>query len=321
MNRIGITLGDPAGVGPELIVRLSDGFKENTAYVIYGDEKVLREAAQLLGIKPDYRKIDSAERIRSPGIYLIDLNLCPSPRIEPSPASGRVAVAYLARATADAVKRSVDGILTMPISKFWARKAGFSHEGQTEYLAKASGAGEFAMMLYSEEIKVVLLSTHVPLSMVPELVKKEAVKEKVRLISREFGRLFGYEPKVGVLGLNPHAGEGGEAGREEVEEIAPAVEELKREGLRVEGPLVPDTAFLNRAGYDVFLCMYHDQGLIPFKLLAFREGVNVTLGLPFPRTSPDHGTAYDIAWKGVVDPSSSLKALELLERLVHNLKG
>ena len=232
-----------------------------------------------------------------------------------------MAVAYLARATADAVKRSVDGILTMPISKFWARKAGFSHEGQTEYLAKASGAGEFAMMLYSEEIKVVLLSTHVPLSMVSELVKKEAVKKKVRLISREFRRLFGYEPKVGVLGLNPHAGEGGEVGREEVEEIAPAVEELKREGLKVEGPLVPDTAFLNREGYDVFLCMYHDQGLIPFKLLAFREGVNVTLGLPFPRTSPDHGTAYDIAWKGVVDPSSSLKALELLERLVHNLKG
>ena len=155
----------------------------------------------------------------------------------------------------------------------------------------------------------------------PDLVKKESVKAKVELIVREFKRLFKKEPKVGVLGLNPHAGEGGEVGREDVEEILPAVEELKGAGFRVEGPLVPDTAFLKREDYDVFLCMYHDQGLIPFKLLAFREGVNLTLGIPFPRTSPDHGTAYDIAWKGIADPTSSEKALELLEELVHNLKG
>ncbi len=321
MNRIGITIGDPAGVGPELIVKISDLFREDTAYIIYGEERILREAMRLLGRELELKRISSVEEAISPGVYMIDLEICNVSRPEPSLTSGRVAVAYLARAVADAIKRGIDGILTMPINKFWAKKAGFSHEGQTEFLAHASGTKEFAMMLYSEALKVVLLSTHVPISEVPRLVKKEEIKRKTLLIVREFQRLFGKKPRMGVLGLNPHAGEGGEISREEVEEIAPAVAELKEEGLEVDGPLVPDTAFLNRESYDVFLCMYHDQGLIPFKLLAFREGVNLTLGLPFPRTSPDHGTAYDIAWRGIADPTSSIKALELLEELIHNLKG
>ncbi len=321
MNRIGITIGDPAGVGPELIVRLSGKFGGENAYVIYGEEKILREAMELLGEELLYRKVNTIGEVSGPGVYLMDLNICSVSRPEPSLTSGKVAVAYLARAVADAVCGNIDGILTMPLNKFWARRAGFSYEGQTEYLAQATSSRDYAMMLYSKSIKVALLSTHVPLSAVPDLVKKESVKAKVELIVREFKRLFKKEPKVGVLGLNSHAGEGGEIGREDVEEILPAVEELKRAGFRVEGPLVPDTAFLKREDYDVFLCMYHDQGLIPFKLLAFREGVNLTLGIPFPRTSPDHGTAYDIAWKGIADPTSSEKALELLEELVHNLKG
>ena len=321
MNRIGITIGDPAGVGPELIVRLSGKFGGENAYVIYGEEKILREAMELLGEELLYRKVNTIGEVSGPGVYLMDLNICSVSRPEPSLTSGKVAVAYLARAVADAVCGNIDGILTMPLNKFWARRAGFSYEGQTEYLAQATSSRDYAMMLYSKSIKVALLSTHVPLSTVPDLVKKESVKAKVELIVREFKRLFKKEPKVGVLGLNPHAGEGGEVGREDVEEILPAVEELKGAGFRVEGPLVPDTAFLRREDYDVFLCMYHDQGLIPFKLLAFREGVNLTLGIPFPRTSPDHGTAYDIAWKGIADPTSSEKALELLEELVHNLKG
>ncbi len=321
MNRIGITIGDPAGVGPELIVRLSRKFGGENAYVIYGEEKVLREAMELLGEELLHRKVNTIGEVNGPGVYLMDLNICSVSRPEPSLTSGKVAVAYLARAVADAVCGNIDGILTMPLNKFWAKRAGFSYEGQTEYLAQATSSRDYAMMLYSESIKVVLLSTHVPLSAVPNLVKKESVKAKVELIVREFKRLFKREPKIGVLGLNPHAGEGGEVGREDVEEILPAVEELKVAGFRVEGPLVPDTAFLKREDYDVFLCMYHDQGLIPFKLLAFKEGVNLTLGIPFPRTSPDHGTAYDIAWKGIADPTSSEKALELLEELVHNLKG
>jgi 4-hydroxy-L-threonine phosphate dehydrogenase PdxA len=136
-------------------------------------------------------------------------------------------------------------------------------------------------------------------------------------LAEEFKRWFKKSPQIGVLGLNPHAGEGGTIGEEDIKEIAPAVEELKSMGYIVDGPLSPDTAFLNR-DYDLFLCMYHDQGLIPFKLLAFKEGVNMTLGIPFPRTSPDHGTAYDIAWKGIADISPSLHALRLCERSAKN---
>jgi 4-hydroxythreonine-4-phosphate dehydrogenase len=225
----------------------------------------------------------------------------------------------LGRVVVDAVYGNIDGLLTMPISKFWARMAGFSYEGQTEFLAQAFRVRDYAMLMYSETIKVALLSTHISLKEAIERVKRENIVKKVKLLAEEFKRWFKKSPQIGVLGLNPHAGEGGTIGEEDIKEIAPAVEELKSMGYIVDGPLSPDTAFLNR-DYDLFLCMYHDQGLIPFKLLAFKEGVNMTLGIPFPRTSPDHGTAYDIAWKGIADISPSLHALRLCERLAKNNK-
>ncbi|RLJ71264.1 4-hydroxythreonine-4-phosphate dehydrogenase [Hydrogenivirga caldilitoris] len=321
MNKVGITIGDPAGIGPELIIKLYKHFKEDAAYLIYGEEKTLLEARALLGVAFDYLKVNSAQEVDNPGVYILDMNILEKPVPQPSISSGKVAVAYLARAVVDAVYGNIDGLLTMPINKFWASRAGFSYEGQTEYLAQATNTKEYAMVMYSEEVKVVLLTTHIPVSEVPRKVKRENVSSKLNLIFREFKRLFGYEPKVGVLGLNPHAGELGEIGKEDMEEILPVVEEFKKKGFKVEGPLVPDTAFLKREDYDLFLCMYHDQGLIPFKLLAFEEGVNLTVGIPFPRTSPDHGTAYDIAWKGLAKENPSLKALELLEKLIHNLKA
>ncbi len=317
VNRIGITLGDPAGVGPELIVKISEHFKtDKYAYIIYGEEKILKRASSLIGKRLIYEKIEDTGSVKSPGVFLVDLNLSDTDRVEPSVKSGKIAIAYLGRATADAIKGNVRGILTMPLNKFWAKKAGFNFEGQTEYLAHASNTKEFAMLMYSEEIKVVLNTTHIPLKEVYKSVKKEVIKRKVKLIDREFQRLFRFKPKIGVFGLNPHAGENGEIGEEDIKEILPAVEELKLEGFNVEGPLVPDTAFLNRNRFNVFLCMYHDQGLIPFKLLAFERGVNMTLGLPFIRTSPDHGTAYDIAWKGEAKETSSLEALKLIEKLL-----
>lgn len=317
MQKIGITMGDPAGVGPELIVKLSEYFeREKKAYVIYAEEKTIREAQRLLGKEVELKKISDLSEINSPGVYLVDLNLLKSARVEPSVASGRVAVAYLARATADALRGSIQGILTMPISKFWASKAGFKFPGQTEYLAHASGVKDFAMAFYSEEIKLVLLTIHLPLREVFKEITKENIKRKAYLIDREFKRLFGYKPRIKVLGLNPHAGEKGELGSEEIEVIEPAIRELREEGLKVEGPLVPDTAFLKREKEDVFLAMYHDQGLIAFKLLAFDKGVNLTLGLPFVRTSPDHGTAYDIAWKGIASVGASLCALKLIEKVL-----
>ena len=321
MMRIGITLGDPAGVGPELILKLSRHFKEHFAYVIYGEEKTIIEAQKLTGIKLSYEKIEDVKEAKEGGVFLIDLNILKVPVPEPSVASGRAAVAYLARATADALNGGINGVLTMPINKFWARKAGFNFPGQTEYLAHASNTKDFSMMMYSEEIKVVLLTIHMPLKEVHKFVKKENIKNKVYLVNREYKKLFKREPNVKVLGLNPHAGENGEFGREEIEEIKPAIEELKKEGLRVEGPLVPDTAFIERDYDDVFLAMYHDQGLIPFKLIAFNRGVNLTLGLPFVRTSPDHGTAYDIAWKNKADVGASLEALRLMEKILSYEEG
>ncbi len=310
-------MGDPAGVGPELIVKLSEHFKrEENAYVIYGEERTLKEAESLVGKKIEFKRVSEVSQISSPGVYLVDLSILKSPRVEPSVASGRVAVAYLARATADAVRGNIQGVLTMPLNKFWASRAGFSYPGQTEYLAHASGVKDFAMAFYSEDIKLVLLTIHLPLREVFKHITKENIKRKAHLISREFKCLFGFRPRIKILGINPHAGEEGELGREEIEIIEPAVRELIEEGLNVEGPLVPDTAFLKREKEDVFLAMYHDQGLIAFKLLAFDSGVNLTLGLPFVRTSPDHGTAYDIAWKGVADVGASLSALRLLERVL-----
>ncbi|AAC06973.1 4-hydroxythreonine-4-phosphate dehydrogenase PdxA [Aquifex aeolicus] len=318
-KKIGITLGDPAGIGPELILKISKHFKEKFTYVIYGEEKTLLEASKLTGIKLNYKKIEKVEEAKERGVYLIDLNVLKVPVVEPSVSSGKAAVAYLARAVADAIRGNIHGILTMPINKFWAKKAGFQYEGQTEFLAKASGTKDYAMMMYSEKLKVVLLTTHIPLKDVPNYVKKEEILKKVRLIRKEFLEKFKFEPLIKVLGLNPHAGEMGELGREEIEEIIPAVEEAKKEGIKVVGPLVPDVAFINPSEEDVFLCMYHDQGLIPFKMLAFDEGVNFTLGLPFIRTSPDHGTAYDIAWKNKARESSSLHALRLIEDLLDKI--
>lgn len=320
-KKIGITFGDPAGVGPEIILKISKYFVGDFAYIIYGEEKTLKEAQNLTGLHLAYKKVERVEDVKDKGIYLIDLNILKVPVPEPSPASGRAAIAYLARATADAVRGNIHGILTTPINKFWAKKAGFQFNGQTEYLASASGTKEFAMMMYSEDIKVVLLTTHIPISEVPRKITKESIIEKVLLIYKEYKRLFRLKPKIKVLGLNPHAGEMGELGREEIEEIAPAIEEVKKKGIFVEGPVVPDIAFIKREKDDVFLAMYHDQGLIPFKLIAFDKGVNVTLGLPFIRTSPDHGTAYNIAWKNLARESSSVKALKLIEEVLSYEEG
>ena len=319
MNRIGITLGDPAGIGPELTAQLVRTFKDDNQYFIYGEPEVFEKALRLLGISCSFETIDSPEKAESSGIYVVEVkgkgNL-----YQPSIQSGRMAVASLARATADAITDMLDGILTMPINKYWARKAGFSFPGQTEYLARSANTEDYAMLMYSEKIKVIPLSTHLPLRDAVELVRKERIVKVGKIAHREFERFFGIKPTIGVLGLNPHAGEGGEFGTEEIKEILPAVEELKDEGIKAEGPLSPDTAFTKPEAYDLFLCMYHDQALIPFKIYAFSEGVNMTIGIPFPRTSPDHGTAYDIAWKGIANPGSAMKALELLERVVQNLK-
>ena len=191
-------------------------------------------------------------------------------------------------------------------------ESGFQYAGHTDYLAEVSGAKEYAMVLMCKKLKVVLITTHIPLKDVPSQISKEKIISKVRLINREFKEKFGIsKPKIAILGLNPHASDNGNIGNEELNIILPAVKTLREDGIEITNPLSPDTAFNRYKDFDIYVAMYHDQGLIPLKLLCFRKAVNITLGLPFIRTSPDHGTGYDIAGKNIADPSSTIEAIKL----------
>ncbi len=223
-----------------------------------------------------------------------------------SKSSGEAQFRFIEAAVEDARRGNIEAVVTLPINKEAIKLAGFPFPGHTEFLAYSFGVKNFAMMLANKKLKVVLLTTHLPLREVPERVKKEAVLEKLKLIERTFPG-----SRIAVCGLNPHAGEGGLFGREEIEEILPAVEEARTLGIEVHGPFPSDTIF-NRAvsgEFDVVLSMYHDQGLIPVKLTGFGSSVNVTLGLPIVRTSVDHGTAYDIAGKGIANTGSFKEAV------------
>ena len=317
MRKIAISLGDPAGISYECIVKATPAFDADKAYILYGEEVVLRYAKEKFNPSFNYTRIFDISQAKEPGIYLISLDRVKGVAgIKPSETSGFVAVTYLGRMSADVLRGEIDGIVTLPISKYWAKRGGkFVFPGQTEFVAFFQKVKNFAMMFYSNDLKVVLQTVHVPLKEVPRNITTEGILEKLKLINAEFGRFWNTKPKIGVFGLNPHAGEGGEIGSEEIKIIKPAIERAKEEGINCAGPLVPDTALLKRENFDVFLAMYHDQGLIPFKLLAFDKGVNLTLGLPVPRTSPDHGTAFDIAWRGECNPNSTKEAIRLINKL------
>jgi len=230
--------------------------------------------------------------------------------------TGKAQVSYLKRAVDDAKRREIDAVVTLPINKRAASLAGFPFPGHTEFLAHELGARKFAMMLAGEKLKVVLLTTHVALREVPSLITQDGIVDKLELISKSFP-----DERIAVAALNPHAGEGGLFGDEEVRIIEPAVKRARTLGIRVFGPFPSDTVF-NRAvkgEFGVVLCMYHDQGLIPIKLTSFGRCANVTLGLPIVRTSVDHGTAYDIAGKGVASPSSFEFAVDLAIQLLNHI--
>jgi 4-hydroxythreonine-4-phosphate dehydrogenase len=287
--RIGITLGDCAGIGPEIVD------------LALKSDRIARLADyQIIGKYPDC----------TPG--------------HPTAETARAAAAALEEAVTLARRGKLDAIVTGPIHKARMYEVGFKFPGQTEFLAERCGVKNFAMCLTGRKITVALVTTHIPLRKVPRALKQSEIV-RVGLLLADFLRCRGKSaPRIAVAGLNPHAGESGKLGREEIEIIAPAVAELNQSLLTSHqspsvftGPHSPDTVF-HRAiegEFDAVLCMYHDQGLIPLKLHAFHEGVNVTLGLPFPRTSPDHGTAFDIAGKGLARPDSLIAALNLAVEL------
>jgi 4-hydroxythreonine-4-phosphate dehydrogenase len=322
---LAMTMGDPAGIGPELTLYAWRDRSPTAPFFVLAAPAVLAAAARRLEFAAPLIETDPAGAVAafSKGLPVVPLQSA----VEDAP--GRPAAANAA-ATIESIARAVEAVhqgaaravVTNPIAKAVLYEAGFQFPGHTEYLgelAKAWGAPAFpVMMIWSEALKVVPVTIHMPLAEAPRALTTELIVKTARVVDRDLRAKFGLtRPRLAVAGLNPHAGEGGQIGREEITVIAPAIEALKAEGIDVVGPLAADTMFhpKARARYDVALTMYHDQGLIPAKTLAFDEGVNVTLGLPFVRTSPDHGTAFDIAGKGIANPASLIAAIRLADRL------
>jgi len=306
---IGISLGDPAGIGPEVVVRALAA-RPGVPVRIFGDVGVLQRAALVVGVAP--LEAVAVEPITSLGDEIVPGR--------PSVAAGRAQLAYLAAATDAALSGDIAALVTAPISKEWIARAGFTHPGHTEYLAERAGTSDFAMMLAGPKLRVVLATTHVALRDVPTALRPDDIARAAFLAADSLHRYLGIaRPRIAVAGLNPHAGEAGRFGDEEVRIVAPGIAAARARiaaaGLAadVSGPGVPDAVFRQAAlgGHDAVVALYHDQGLIPVKLLHFDEAVNVTLGLPFVRTSPDHGTAYDIAGTGQARADSFLAALDL----------
>lgn len=320
-RRIGLTLGDPSGIGPEIVAaaigRATDAVRRRL--IVYGDGPILERAlAQVTGerMPPDIEIVDR-------GVLSAD-QAVPG---RPSEAGARAQVGYLEAAVRGAKSQTIAGLVTAPISKRAAKKAGFEFPGHTEFLAARLGAEQFAMMFAGPSVNAVLATTHIALAEVSAHLTVAGLTATIVLAAEAMIGDFAVSPvHVGVLGLNPHAGEGGQFGREEIEVVTPAIEEARRQlGDRgqVSGPLVPDVAFrlARDRAYDVVVALYHDQGLIPVKLLDFDRAVNVTLGLPIVRTSPDHGVAYDIAGTGKARPDSFCAALDLAVSLVDRRGG
>jgi 4-hydroxythreonine-4-phosphate dehydrogenase len=284
LPRIAITTGDPAGIGPEIAARAA------------ADARVRAVCEPLIYGSPD-------GRVYPPGVLSAD--------------AGRAAYDIVVRAVADAQSGVVDAIATAPVNKEAFRLAGLPWHGHTDLLAHLTGAHDVAMMFHSDELRVVLATIHVPLGEVPQLLTRAGLEATISLTARELPRFGIARPRIAVAGLNPHAGEHGLFGREEAAVIAPAVEACRARAIDVRGPFPADTLFVRARGgeFDVVVACYHDQGLIPVKLVAFGRAVNVTLGLPIVRTSVDHGTAFDIAGKGVADPGSMIAAVRLAARL------
>jgi 4-hydroxythreonine-4-phosphate dehydrogenase len=320
---LALTMGDPAGIGPELTLAVwRDGANLAAPFFVIADPAALEAVARGLGLPTP---IEATTPERAAQVFPRALPVVPLTAPvhavpgRPDPANAAAILESIARAVGYAQNGAARAVVTNPIAKKTLYDAGFRHPGHTEYLGElAGGAAEPVMLIWSPLLAVVPVTIHIALSEVPRALTQAAIEATARVVHRDFRARFGIEkPRIAVAGLNPHAGEGGAIGREEIEIIAPAIAALRAEGLDVFGPLPGDTMFHPRARerYDVALTMYHDQGLIPAKTLAFDEGVNVTLGLPFVRTSPDHGTAFDIAGKGVADPTSLIAALNLAARI------
>jgi 4-hydroxythreonine-4-phosphate dehydrogenase len=310
MKPVALTLGDPAGIGAEIALKAWAALRDDLPFFLIGDP------AHLGGPVVPIASPDEAPAAMSAGLPVLAhaLPVPPEPG-RPHPANAAAVVAIIARGVELARSGAALALCTNPIHKQALKEgAGFAFPGHTEYLAHLSGAPRPVMMLASPQLRVVPVTIHIPLAEVPAALTPALLEETLRVTRRGLVTDFALpDPRIAVAGLNPHAGEGGTMGREEATVIAPVLARLRAEGFRLTGPHSADTLFhpAARARYDAAVCMYHDQALIPIKTIDFDGGVNVTLGLDFVRTSPDHGTAHDIAGTGVANPASLIAALRL----------
>ncbi|MFO8013251.1 MAG: 4-hydroxythreonine-4-phosphate dehydrogenase PdxA [Phycisphaerae bacterium] len=322
--RLAVTVGDPAGIGPEVAARaLADEAARGLADgVVFGPpaEEWARRAGVPLPTLDDEQPLNAWDgQVAGLRLVAVESDLADLAPAAPSAAGGEASIRYVRAAIDAATAGRADAIVTGPISKHAVRLAGYPWPGHTELLAEAFGADEVAMMFAGGPLRVVLVTIHVALAEAVRTLSADRIVTTCRLADEALRRYFGLaEPRLGVCGVNPHAGEEGRFGSEERDVIEPALARLQSDGIRAEGPLPPDTAFHQAlAGrFDIVVAMYHDQGLIAVKTVAFEESVNVTLGLPVVRTSVDHGTAYDIAGRGQADPRSMVAAIRLAAEMV-----
>ncbi|SFA73278.1 4-hydroxythreonine-4-phosphate dehydrogenase [Poseidonocella pacifica] len=319
MGPLLLTCGEPAGIGPELAVRAWETLGARRPFAWLGDPSHLPAGTPVAEISSPAEALYVASRALP--VLRHDF---PAPALpgQPSPENARAVIEVIARAVNLVQGGEAIALCTAPIHKKALKDgANFAYPGHTEYLAALAGVDRVVMMLACDALRVVPTTIHIPLSDVPQALTDELLSETIVTTERALRRDFGIEaPRLVVAGLNPHAGEGGAMGSEEIDMISPVIQRLRREGLDVSGPHSADTMFHAEARerYDAAIAMYHDQALIPIKTIDFAHGVNVTLGLPFVRTSPDHGTAFDIAGTGRADPRSTVAALELAARMAAN---
>jgi 4-hydroxythreonine-4-phosphate dehydrogenase len=330
---LALTLGEPAGIGPDITIAVWRRRSELgiAPFYVIADPQYLLGRAERLRISLPIRVVEPSEASAAfaNSLPVVDLGISVTAKPgHPDPSSAPAAIAAIRRAVSDVLSGAAAAMITNPVAKNVLYRSGFAEPGHTEFLSKLAGemTGTDAhpvMMLWSPELAVVPVTIHLPLAEVSHRLSVPLIVETGRIVARDLAARFGIaRPRIAVAGLNPHAGEEGALGVEDHTIVGPAVEQLVAEGINARGPVPADTLFHEaaRASYDVALCMYHDQALIPIKTLAFDHAVNVTLGLPFVRTSPDHGTAFDIAGTGRADPSSLIAAIMLAARLASRQK-
>jgi 4-hydroxythreonine-4-phosphate dehydrogenase len=324
---LALTLGEPAGIGPDIAIQawLSSKELKLPAFYLLADRDFVAKRAKILGLNIELACVGAEQAVAA---FASALPIVATGRVataqpgQPDETSAEAALASIRRAVADVVAGQASAVVTNPIAKSVLYRAGFRHPGHTEFLAELAASGghtpQPVMMLWSPVLAVVPVTIHLPLREAVTTLSSDLIVSTARILVADLKARFGLTaPRLAVTGLNPHAGEDGTLGTEDQDIVAPAVEILRAEGIAVRGPLPADTLFHDaaRKTYDCAICMYHDQALIPIKTIAFDDAVNVTLGLPFIRTSPDHGTAFDIAGTGRANPASLIAALRLAARM------